>query len=201
MTAKRVFLAVCITALVLTIILISLKAYYVLVAIIIGTVVMAYRELWSLVRTKKIPPVDERVRENTSKSIRNGFIFFAIALIFLMLIFSINTTLHVDIIHLLGGLFLSTGVVYLASYVFYDRAEPKLGERGLMMIKIFLIVAAASLAVFILSAFLHNIVSGLMGTEEPVFFFIAIILAPLGFAVGLIGSLVIFVKGLLARAS
>ena len=106
MTAKRVFLAVCITALVLTIILISLKAYYVLVAIIIGTVVMAYRELWSLVRTKKIPPVDERVRENTSKSIRNGFIFFAIALIFLMLIFSINTTLHVDIIHLLGGLFL-----------------------------------------------------------------------------------------------
>jgi len=201
MTAKRVFLAVCITALVLTIILISLKAYYVLVAIIIGTVVMAYRELWSLVRTKKIPPVDERVRENTSKSIRNGFIFFAIALIFLMLIFSINTTLHVDIIHLLGGLFLSTGVVYLASYVFYDRAEPKLGERGLMMIKIFLIVAAASLAVFILSAFLHNIVSGLLGTEEPVFFFIAIILAPLGFAVGLIGSLVIFVKGLLARAS
>ena len=201
MKAKRVFLAVCITALVLTIILISLKAYYVLVAIIIGTVVMAYRELWSLVRTKKIPPVDERVRENTSKSIRNGFIFFAIALIFLMLIFSINTTLHVDIIHLLGGLFLSTGVVYLASYVFYDRAEPKLGERGLMMIKIFLIVAAASLAVFILSAFLHNIVSGLLGTEEPVFFFIAIILAPLGFAVGLIGSLVIFVKGLLARAS
>jgi len=199
MKKKRAFLAVCITALVLTIVLISLRAYYVLVAIIAGTLLIGYRELWSLIRLRKLPPVDERVMENTSKSIRNGFIFFAIASVFLMLLFSININLNPDTIHLIGALFISAGAVYALSYLFYDRAEPKLGERGLRMLKTFLMVAGISVAVFILSAFLHNIVSGLVGTEEPVFFIIATILAPLAFAVGIIGSLVIFVKGLFSR--
>lgn len=199
MKKKRAFLAVCITALVLTIVLISLRAYYVLIAIIAGTLLIGYRELWSLIRLRQLPPVDERVMENTSKSIRNGFIFFAIASVFLMLLFSINITLNPDTVHLIGGLFISAGAVYALSYLFYDRAEPKLGERGLRMLETFLMVAGVSVAVFILSAFLHNIVSGLVGAEEPVFFIIATILAPLAFAVGIIGSLVIFVKGLFSR--
>jgi len=66
------------------------------------------------------------------------------------------------------------------------------------MMKVFLIVAGISLAVFILSAFLHNAISGLFDIEEPVFFFIAVFIAPLAFAVGLVGSLVIFIRGLLS---
>lgn len=68
------------------------------------------------------------------------------------------------------------------------------------MLKKFLILGGASVAVFFLSAFLHNVLSGLFGIEEPVFFTIAVIVAPLGLAVGLIGSLVIFLKGLLSRS-
>jgi len=37
--------------------------------------------------------------------------------------------------------------------------------------------------------------------DEPVFFFISVFIAPLGFAVGIIVSLIIFLKGLFSRLS
>ena len=201
MKTKRVFLAVSITALILTIILISLKAYYVAIALVAGALLMGHREIWSLIRTRKFPPIDERVRENTSKSVRNGFIFFAIATAFLMLPFSVRLIETPNTVHVLGGLFLSAGMVYLLSYLFYDRAGPRLDARRLKMLKTFQLVAGISLGVFIISVVLHNVLSGLFGVEEPVFFIIAVFISPLAFAVGLIGSLVIFVKGLFSGAS
>jgi hypothetical protein len=197
---KRAFLAVLITALILTILLISMRAYYVVIALVAGVLIIGHRELWSLIRTKKLPPVDERVRESSSKAVRNGFIFFAIATAFLMLFFTVNQTANPDIVHVLGGLFLSTGVVYLLSYFFYDRAEPKLDERGLKLMRTFLLVAGISLGAFIISVFLHNFISGLLGVDEPVFFVIATIISPLALAVGIIGSLVLFIKGLFSKA-
>lgn len=199
MKMKRALIGISIAAAVTAIILISFRAYYVLVAIIIGGLLIGHRELWSLLTTRKLPPFDERVRENTSRSIRNGFIFFAAASVFLMLAFSINQTWKPELLHVLGGLFISAGAAYLLSYLFYDRVEPSLSERGLRMLKIFLIVAGSSVAVFILSVFLHNMISGLFGKEEPVFFVIATIIAPLGLVIGLIGSLVLFIQGLIAQ--
>jgi hypothetical protein len=199
MKAKRAFLAVSITALILTILLISLRAYYVVIALIAGMLIIGHRELWSLITTRKLPPVDERVRENAGKAVRNGFIFFAIATVFLMLFFTVNQSASPGIVHVLGGLFLSAGVVYLLSYFFYDRAEPKLDERGLRMMKTFLLVAGISLGAFIISVFLHNAISGLFEVEEPVFFFIAIFISLPALAVGIIGSLALFIKGLVSR--
>jgi len=121
MKTRRAFLAVSITALVVTILLIWLRAYYVTIALIVGTLLIGHREFWSLVRRKKLPPIDERVRENTSKSIRNGFISLIIALAFLMLPFSVMLTSDsTNTVHLPGGLFLAAGAVYLFSYLFYD---------------------------------------------------------------------------------
>jgi len=213
MKTKRVFLAVSITALIVAIVLISLKAYYVAVAFVVGTILMGHRELWSLLKRKKLPPIDERVRENTGKSIRNGFIFFVIATAFLMLPFSVKLIETPDTVHVLGGLFISAGAVYLFSYLYYDRIEPKRDKGGFRMLRIFLMVAGISLGAFIISVFLHNAIYGLfihffgadfwdragLG-EEPVFFFIAIISAG-SFAVGVIGSLVLFIKGLFSKAS
>jgi len=213
MKTKRLLLAVSIIALIVAILLISLRAYYVTIALIAGTLIMGHRELWSLIRRRKLPPIDERVRENTSKSIRNGFIFFALASAFLMLPFGTGLIRTPDIVHVLGGLFLSGGMVYLLSYLFYDRAEPKLGERGLKMLRRFLLVAGISFAAFIISVFLHNAIYGLFihyfgkdfwdrvgMADEPVFFVIAL-LSVVALAVGLIGSLVILAKGLLSKAS
>ena len=212
MKTRRAFIAVSITALIVTIILIWLRAYYVVVALIVGTLLIGHREFWSLIRRKKMPPIDERVRENTNKSIRNGFIFLVIALVFLMLPFSVRLIETPNTVHVLGGLFLSAGAVYLFSYLFYDRVKPKLDEGKLKMLKIFLLVAGISLGAFIISVFLHNIIYGLFihffgedfwertGVgDEPVFFIIAL-LSVVSFAVGLIGSLVMFIKGLFSKA-
>ena len=199
MKTKRAFLAVSITALILTVLLISLQAYYVVVALVAGLLIIGHREIWFLVRTGKLPPVDERVRQSSGRAVRNGFIFYAIATAFLMLAFTLNKTADPDIVNVLGGLFFSAGVVYLLSYFYYDRVEPNLGERGLKMIKRFLLLAGISLGAFIISFFLHNFLSGLLGVEEPVFFIIAVIVSPLGLAVGLIGALVLFIKGLVSK--
>jgi hypothetical protein len=199
MKTKRAFLAVSITTLILAIILISLKAYYVVIAMIAGVLIIGHRELWFLIRTKKLPPVDERVRESSGKAVRNGFIFFAIATAFLMLFFTVNRTANPEIVHVLGGLFLAAGVVYLLSYFFYDRAEPNLDEMCLKLMKNFLLLVGISLGAFIISVFLHNVISGLLGVEEPVFFIIATIISPLALVVGLVGALVMFVKGLIGK--
>jgi len=212
MKTKRLLLAVAITALIVAVILISLEAYYVAIALVVGILLIGHRELWSLIRTKKMPPIDERVRENTSKSVRNGFIFFAIATAFLMLPFSVRLIETPDTVHVLGGLFLSGGTVYLLSYLFYDRIEPRLGEKGLKMLKRFLLGAGISFGAFIISVFLHNAIYGLfivwfgedfwdrIGVgDEPVFFFISL-LAIMVFAVGIIGSLVMFIKGLFSKS-
>lgn len=201
MKTKRLFWAVFILALIMAIVLIFVEAYYVAVALIAGTLIMRHRELWSLVKKRKLPPVDERVRENTGKAIRNGFVYFAIATAFLMLPFSIILTKGPDTVQVLAGLFLSAGLVYLLSYLFYDRAEPKMTERRLRMLKTFLLIAGIALGTFIISVFLHNALSGLFGVEEPVFFCIAVFVAPLALAVGLVGSLVLFIMALAGQAS
>jgi hypothetical protein len=67
------------------------------------------------------------------------------------------------------------------------------------MTRKFLILAGISVGAFILSFFLHNAISALLNIEEPVFFTIAVILAPLGVATGLIGSLVMFAKRVLGN--
>jgi len=200
MKTRGVFLGIFVTALAVTVVLISIRAYYVGIALIVGMLLVGYRELWSLLRMRELSPFDERIRENVGKSVRNGFIFLVLALAFLMLPFSTILVTKPDTAYVLGGLLLSGGAVYLLSFIFYDRVEPQLSERRLKMLKIFLMTAGISVAAFILGVFLHNALSGLFGVEEPVFFFISVFLAPLGFAVGLIGSLVIFIQGLLAKA-
>lgn len=197
MRTKVAALVVLITALAVVIVLISMRAYYIAVALLIGALLVGHREVWSLVRKRRLPPFDERVRGNISRSVRNGFIFLVLALALLMLPFSTVMVDRPDTAHVLGAVLVSGGAAYLISYLFYDRVEPCLGERRLRMLKVFLAVALVSLAVCVLSVFLHNALSALLHIEEPVFFFIAVFLAPVAFVVGLTGSLVVLILGLL----
>ena len=202
MKMRRAMLAAFIIALVLIILLVSLREYYVAIALTVGAVILTRRELWHLMKKRKLPPFDERVRENMKKSARNGFIFFAVASASLMLFFSINLTYIVNRhpVQIMSGLFLAGGLVYLLSYVFYDRVEPKLDEKELRRLKTFLQVAGIAAGACITSLILHNAVGVVLGLEEPVFFVIAVILSPGAIAVGLIGSLVIFARGLRRKA-
>ena len=198
---KKVLIAISLSALLLAVTLISLKAYFVLVAVVIGGLLIGYRELWSLLRTGKMPPFDERVKNNTSRSIRNGFIFFTAESVFLMLIFSLNWAWHPTLLSIIAGIFVSVGAVYFLSYLFYDRVEPYLGEKGQKLLRMFLLIAGASIAVCILSAVLHNAIGAIFGTEEAVFFIIALIVAPIGLAVGLMGSLALCITRLVSHKS
>ena len=151
MRTKKVFWAVAITALVVAIILISLEAYYVVVAFLVGLLLMGHRELWSLLRRRKMPPIDERVKENTSKSVRSGFIFFIVATAFLMLPFSVRLVEKPDTVQVLGALFIAAGVVYLFSYLYYERVEPRLDERSMKLFKTFILIAGISLGALVIS--------------------------------------------------
>jgi hypothetical protein len=159
MKLKRTLIGISIAALIIIAILISLRAYYVLIAFVAGALIIGHREIWHIVKYRKLPLLDERFKNNMSRSVRN---------------------------------------VYMLSYLFYERAEPKLSEGNMKLMRIFLLVPGISLVVFIVSVFLHNTVSALLNIEEPVFFIIAVILSPLAFATGLIGSLVIYIKGMVS---
>jgi len=70
-----------------------------------------------------------------------------------------------------------------------------------------MLVTGISLAAAIISIFLHNAIYALIvhfwgaDFEEPVFFIIAVFICPLGLAVGIIGGLVIFLRGLFRRST
>jgi hypothetical protein len=198
---KKVSWGIFIAALVITLLLIALEQYYVAVSLVVGTVIMRHRELWSLVVRRRLPPVDERVKANTNKAVRNGFVFLAGLTAFLMLPLGRIFIGDVDTQFVLAGMFLLTGLVYLLSYIYYDRAAPKMSQWRLEHLRGFLMLGGVSIGVFIIAVFLHNVISGYSGFEEPVFFIIAVILAPLALAVSIIGSLALFIMGLAARPS
>ncbi len=62
------------------------------------------------------------------------------------------------------------------------------------ILKKFLLLTGASTVAFLIFAFLHNIVSGLFNIEEPVFFILAVIVCPIAFLVGAVGTIVIAIK-------
>jgi uncharacterized MAPEG superfamily protein len=198
---KKFLWTVFILTLVVIVVLIAAEQYYVSVALVAGLVILGHREIWFLLKYRKLPPVDERVRENTGKAVRNGFIYFAAATALLILPFTEVITENVKTVHVLAGLFLSAGLVYLLSYLYYDRAEPKMERRPLKLLKTFLLITGLSIGTFIVSVFLHNALSALFGVEEPVFFLIAVIVSPAALAAGIIGSLVMVIKGLISKPS
>ncbi len=76
-------------------------------------------------------------------------------------------------------------------------AKTKVGGR----LKKFLLLTEASFVGLPVFGILHNAVSALLNTEEPVFFFLAIIVCPIGFLVGVVGSIVLAIKNKQARHS
>jgi len=68
----------------------------------------------------------------------------------------------------------------------------KTKTRG--MIKAFLLLTGGSAVAMLVFVILHNAISGLAHFEEPVCFMIAVIVCPMAFLIGAIGSIVLKVK-------
>ena len=61
-------------------------------------------------------------------------------------------------------------------------------------LKKFLLLSGAAPVGLPVFAVLHNLVSGLFDTEEPVFFILATLVCPLAFLVGAVGTIVLAIK-------
>ncbi len=87
--------------------------------------------------------------------------------------------------------------VLLGAALLFLTVKTKVGG----ILKKFLLLTGASavgLPVFVL---LHNVVSGLFNIEEPFFFIMAIFVCPIGFLVGVVGSVVLAIRNKQARYS
>ncbi len=78
-------------------------------------------------------------------------------------------------------LVLAAFLVSVASFLLYRRTP-----RG--WTKVFLAVTALSALALPVGAILHNAVDALFHVEEPVFFLLAVVGAPLGVLVGIVGA-------------
>jgi hypothetical protein len=176
--------------------LLSRENIYVVGAIILGVLLLGHRELWSLVRYRRLPVIDERVKDNLTSAMRLTGILFFILNIVLILMLRFNVFKGTQTSLLISGQLVLVGMVYLIGYHYYDRVLPHLGERAVRWLRICLITAGISLSTIALAIVLHNMVSALLGLEEGFFFILGLLVAPAVLVISLLGSLGIFIKGL-----
>jgi hypothetical protein len=199
---KKTFWVFSVTALIIAIIFIALKFYSVAAVIIIGALIAGHREIWSLIRYRKMPPNDERVKENINKSIRNSFLAFMIISLITLLFYVVEEFAQIDLEYFLVVLILLVELVYVISYLFYDKIEANLGKSDINVLKILAVFEAASLVFFILQIFFPGMIFQLLGITDDGPILRIIVLVPIGvFALGIIGSSAILIKGLLVKSS
>jgi hypothetical protein len=202
MKNKKTFWVFSVTALLITIIFIALKFYSIAAVIIIGAIIAGHREIWSLIRYRKMPPHDERVNDNINKSIRNGFLAFIIISLITLLFYVTEEFARIDLEYYLVALILLVELVYVISYLFYDKIEANLGKRDIKALKILAVFEVASLVFFIITIFFPSWVFLFSGITDDVLMLRFLDLFPIGvFVLAIIGSSAIFVKGLFVRAS
>ncbi|MFC1846131.1 hypothetical protein ACFLYM_01790 [Chloroflexota bacterium] len=180
-------------------VMLSRENVYVVLALVLGFLLLGHRELWSIIRYRRLPVIDERVRDNLASAMRLTGSFFFIASIVLVLLMRFNVFRDTPKELIISGLLVIVGAVYLLGYHYYDRVRPNLGERATRWFKICLITAGLSLSTIALAITLHNLVSACFGFKEEAFFFIlGLLVAPAILMISLLGSLAVFIKGLWA---
>jgi hypothetical protein len=176
--------------------LLSRENIYVVIAIFIGMLLLAHREVWSLLRYRRLPVIDERVRDNLTGAMRLTGIFFFIISIVLIILLRFNVFRDTPKELVVSGELVVVGIVYLIGYYYYDRVRPNLGKGAARWLKICLITAGLSLSTMALAIALHNLVGYWFGFEDFFFFILGLLVAPAVLAISLLGSLAVFIRGL-----
>jgi predicted transporter len=176
--------------------LLSRDNLYIVMALILGFLMLSHRELWSLLKYRRLPVIDERVRNNLTNAMRLTGVFFFIASIVLILL------LHFDVFEntptglIISGLLVFVGIVYIVGYYYYDRVKPNLEKRAIRFLKTCMVTAGLSLSTIALAITLHNMVSVWFDFEDAFFFILGLLVAPAVLVISLLISLGIYVKGL-----
>jgi hypothetical protein len=176
--------------------LLSRENVYIVLALILGILLLWHREIWSLIRYRRLPVMDERVQYNLAGALQIAGVFFFIISIVLILLLRFNIFRDITAGLIISGQLVLVGLVYLIGYHYYDRVRPSLGERSMRWLKICLITAGLSLSNIALSIALHNMISAWFGFEEAFFFIVGLLVAPAVLVISLLGSLALYIMGL-----
>jgi predicted transporter len=139
--------------------LLSKENVYVVIALVLGFLLLGHRELWSLVRYRRLPVIDKRVKNNLTSAIRLTGVFFFIASIVVILMMRFNVFPDTPTSLIISEQLVLVGIVYVVGYHYYDRVRPNLGERATRWLKIYLITAGLSLSTIALAIVPHNLIS------------------------------------------
>ncbi len=201
MKLKLVLIAYAAVSILGLMLLLSMENVYVVGALVAGFLLLGHREIWSLIRYRRLPVFDERVQNNLTSAMRLTGIFFFIASIVFVVVLRFNVLRDTPLAPIASGQVVIVGLVYLLGYHYYDRVSPNLGRRARLWLKICLIAAGLSLSTVAMGIVLHNMISHWLGFEEGFFFVLGLLVAPGVFALSLLVSLGIYIKGLFGQAS
>ncbi len=201
MRTKVILTVLAVLSILALMVLLSRENVYVVLALAAGMLLLGYRELWSLIRYRRLPVIDERVRSNLTGAMRITGIFFFIESLILILLLHFNVFKDTPASLLIGGQLMLVGLMYLIGYNYYDRVEPCLGKKAMKFLKVCLITAGFSLGLIAFSITFHNLIYLWFELEEAVFFILGLLVAPAVLGLSLLGSLGVYVKGLAASFS
>jgi len=118
--------------------------------------------------------------------------FWALVAIFIIIL-GITVALNLDVLLLRDyGKYIFPAVLSVFLLLSIALLVVAIREKVRKILKIFLILTAASALGTAAGIMLENFLTGTIG--EGVFFIIGVIIAPIGFLAGIIGSIVLFVK-------
>jgi hypothetical protein len=101
-------------------------------------------------------------------------------------------TISMTFIPLPGAFFTAGGVLALLGAVLLVlTVKTKVGG----LLKMFFLLTGASAVGMPVFGILHNMVSLLLDTEEPVFFIMAVFVCPIGILIGTVGTIVAAIRG------
>lgn len=198
MKARYFLIAYAVISILVLLLLLSRENLYVVGGLVLGALLLGHREIWSLIRRRRMPVIDERVKENLTNALRLTGAFFFIGTVVLLLSMRFDVFEDTPAALIISGQLVLVGFVYTIAYHYYDRVRPALGPRAMRWLKVCLATAGLCLGTIALGIVLHNFVSMWIGTEEGFFFILAIIVAPAVLVLSLLAVLVIFFKGLWA---
>jgi hypothetical protein len=200
MKVRFILIAYAVVSVLGLMLLLSRENLYTVLALLIGFMLLGHRELWSLIRYRRMPVIDERVRANLTGAVRATGVFFGIAGVVLILLLHFDVFENVPAGLLISCLLVAVGLVYVISYHYYDRVCPGMGERAARWFRICLAAAGLSLSTIALAIVLHNLAGAWFGFEEAFFFILGVLVAPAVMVVSLLGGLGIYLRGLFASS-
>ncbi len=194
MKTKWVMLSVAITAILIALVCIIFKSYLAAAAILAVLLIIARREIWSLLKTGRWPVVDERVSQIANKAILNSFVALLAMSLMLVLMTAHDNQVSLPPADLIGTLLAVTGFTYAASYIYYDGLEFRLHSREKRALKALMITALGAALVFIIDAFFINSLIGFGAHVALLWGSLAV------FAAGALGSLALWLRGLVSKS-